>query len=97
MMEAKVSPPNALEMAPPELKECMEKSRSIPAAAAYGLRVFVIWATDSGDVPHRGSDSLFPSVIVGIRHPLVMSHPAAVPICMRCSTVRTRHVANHWL
>ena len=41
MMEAKVSPANAWEMAPPERKECMEKSCGIPAAA-YDLRSFVI-------------------------------------------------------
>ena len=42
MMEAKVSPANAWEMAPLERKGCMEESYGIPAAAAYDLRPFVI-------------------------------------------------------
>lgn len=80
IMKANVSSANAWEMAPPEQKECMEKSRRVSAAAAYDLRSFVIWTAESTGIPRRSPDSPFPSVVVGNRYRLAIYHPVAVPI-----------------
>lgn len=97
MMEGCVSPANAWEMAAPERKGYMKKSRRIPASAAYDFRSSVIWAAESGEVSWQGPASPFLSVIVGDMYPFVTSYPTAVPIWMYCLTARTGHTANDWL
>ena len=98
MMEERSSPLKALVIAPPERKECIEKSAFSPAARAWLFKACVISAADMGALPRIGAPPSASREMLGNKNLRVISHPMADPMATSCSTAVTGHVAKQsWL
>ena len=85
-------------IAPPERKECIEKSAFSPAARAWLFKACVISAADMGALPRMGAPPSPSREMLGNKYPRVISHPMADPMGTSCSTAVTGHVAKQsWL
>ena len=97
MMEERSSPLRALVIAPPERKECIEKSAFSPAARAWLFKACVISAADMGALPRMGAPPSASRDMLGHKYPRVISQPMADPMATSCSTAVTGHVAKQIL
>ena len=73
MMEERSSPFRALVIAPPERKECIDKSAFSPAARAWLFKGFVISAADMGALPRMEAPPSASREMLGNKYPRVIS------------------------
>ena len=80
MVEERSSPLRALVIAPPERKECIEKSAFSPATHAWLIRAWVISAADMGTLPRMGAPPSVSREMLGNKYPRVISKSMTDPL-----------------
>ena len=95
MMEERSSPLKALGIAPPERKQCIQKSVFAPAARARFFRVCVIFTVVTGDLPPMRASPSALREMLGNKYPQDISRPMADTTETNCFTAVTGYVAKH--